>query len=803
MDPEITCLSKEQLAILNLTEGKHLVLAPPGTGKTELIAQRVLKAVTQDKTPENEIVCLTFTNRAARNMLERVEQRVPNSKVFISNIHSFGTQFLVKNQIIPQASSFIDEDDAEEIYKESCELIKNHPLRYTDFAKKALNYKIKIHGLKEYFRNINVHFSDYELNQLKTYENLKNESLLYDFDDILVLTLKNLINSEQQYQFGKFSIIQVDETQDLNEIQWNIVKFMQKPNANVVLFGDINQSIFGFTGARLELIEEFTKEYLLHSLSSNFRSDFEIINMLNTYLSCHFTNYKFNLQSQNFEKITTGSKYLKFYNWDNLDQEGQYFRIEQVINQLNCKVDQNAFLFYKNNDVENFYNLCGSYYNNVFKVSKYDLFKRGFVKDIFAFLNSIYRPFERVSWVRLLKIFGKFKTLKESRIFINNLFNNGILPADLMREDLDYTNELADFKNLLISGRLVFFDTETSGLDTQNDDIIQIAAVEIINGNIGSKFNVYINTEKDLSESSKIHHISNSFLKKNGMSITEGLLLFNNFVKGSPLVAHNLNFDKFMLINNLKRNNLFSEFNFPDKMFDTIDIIKRILPKLHSYKLSYLVNLLNINFKNTHNAIDDVNATIEVISSLKIKLFDVLKNSEDFILENMKKLKQFTENLAPYYDNVINNKQPVTFRKIIEDFVIFCKIEDPNINELNKLLNHMDSKTKPDVVMKLLSKNMNFYRRCKTSDLITENDKTIISTIHKAKGLEFDNVIIPDCCNILFPYRAYGNDEKKKLLYVAMSRAKKKLIITVAKNYDGNYTTKSPLLKPVENYFTD
>ncbi|HPN37058.1 MAG TPA: ATP-dependent helicase [Melioribacteraceae bacterium] len=803
MVPEIFNLSEEQKKILGLNTGKHLILAPPGTGKTELIAQRVLKAVSIDCFPESEIICLTFTNRAARNMLERVKQRVPNSKVFISNLHGFGTQFLIKNQIIPSASSFIDDEDSEELYKEACNIINSNSYRFNDFSKKAFRYKLKLHGLTEYFRKVDVNFSFYELNQIEAYEKLKEESLLYDYDDILVLTLKHLVNYKDEYKFGKFSIIQVDETQDLSEIQWNIVKHIQRTNANVVLFGDIYQSIFGFNGANLELVENFTKEYKRHKLTSNFRSDLEIINMLNEYLEWYFTDKKHSLPIQNFSKDTSNSTNLKFFDWNNLNQEDQYYELKKVLIKYNIKNEQTAFLFYKNDDVESFNDIWQYIYGNVFKVSKYDLFRRGFVKDIFAFLNSIYRPFERISWVRLIKIFGKFKTLKEARIFINSLLNNGILPVDLMKEDLEYTSELTEFKTLLNSGRLIFFDTETSGLDTFNDDIIQISAIEVINGEICSKFNVYIETNKDLTESSKINNISNNFLKKNAVPASEGLMLFNNFVKGDPLVAHNLNFDKSVLINNLKRNNLFNEFNFPLIWFDTIEIIKRILPKLHSYKLSYLIEFLKIDAENTHNAIDDIEATVKVIFTLKKLLSEILDSAEMFILDNMKKLKLFTLNYAPFYNKVKYNNLPVTYRNIIEDFINFSKMEDANLSELIKLLNHMDTKTKPDTISKLLSKHMNFYRRCKTSDLITENDKTIITTIHKAKGLEFDNVIIPDFNIYLFPHNNKDSEERKKLLYVAMSRAKKRLIITSANTYNHSPSIKSQLLKPVEHYFNN
>ena len=110
-----TQLSQEQQKIVDLESGQHLVLAPPGTGKTELLVHRIRKAI--QHIPHDQIACLTFTNRAAKNMVDRIRQEIGENDVFIGNIHSYSSKFLRKNNLIPQITSMMDEEDTDLLFK--------------------------------------------------------------------------------------------------------------------------------------------------------------------------------------------------------------------------------------------------------------------------------------------------------------------------------------------------------------------------------------------------------------------------------------------------------------------------------------------------------------------------------------------------------------------------------------------------------------------------------------------------------------------------------------------------------------
>ena len=108
-----------QQKVINISSGYNLVLAPPGCGKTAILAERVKNAVNQGVNPE-DMLCLTFTNRAARNMRSRMDSEEA-AKVFIGNVHRYCSKFLFDNELVPTSTSILDETDIYSIIQELCE----------------------------------------------------------------------------------------------------------------------------------------------------------------------------------------------------------------------------------------------------------------------------------------------------------------------------------------------------------------------------------------------------------------------------------------------------------------------------------------------------------------------------------------------------------------------------------------------------------------------------------------------------------------------------------------------------------
>jgi len=186
------------------------------------------------------MLCLTFTNRAAKSMRERIESKISSQNIFIGNIHKFCSHFLYSNKIISRFTALLDEEDSELLMREAKE--KNYfsddiklyeLLRLNSFLKqKKLNFPEE---LILPFNN-KFSFNNSIENICNTYEELKNESSLLDFDDLLILTYYNI--SKNDHHFKKYSWIQVDEVQDLNPLQFAIIELLSDNDAHKVYFGD-------------------------------------------------------------------------------------------------------------------------------------------------------------------------------------------------------------------------------------------------------------------------------------------------------------------------------------------------------------------------------------------------------------------------------------------------------------------------------------------------------------------------------------------------------------------------------------
>ncbi len=864
--------TEEQLKVVNLDKNQHLVLAPPGTGKTELLAQRLSNAVKKG-IDQKTMICLTFTNRAAKNMNDRVNNEIGEHDIFIGNIHSYCQSFLRKNNLIPDSTSLMDDEDVKllfvellkkesintEDFKEHIKLLKfNTYLKQEklNFPKSLMNcpdpkYElyselITLNPSKKEIESINIlkALGLKSIEDIKTklkenfqkiievcnnYEQIKKETNLIDFDDLLTLTynyfLKKVVNVNDK---PIYEWLQIDEVQDLNPLQWAIVnKISNRQKSHRVFFGDYEQAIFSFMGAKIEILDKVREESIVHELQRNFRSPQYLLDLYNKYAIAllnpkwqnkpkSINNFKREQNSLSFREIKIPHKFQKKRGWGNFEEivysSNPNEEIDWIIEKKLPKEpkDSTAILVHLNRSADLIAHKFDTKGMKYFKISGFDLFSRKVIKDLMAFLKIIIDNIDRNSWIRNFHLYGKIKTLKDSRVFINQLFNHGFRPLDFI-EKTDYQESyLDDFLDYFNNKRIIVFDTETTGLDTENDDIIQIAAIEIIKGKIGKSFEVFINTSKDLSASEKIHKISKSYLNDNAIDKMVALQSFIDFIGDDILIAHNLRYDLEILNSNLSRQGLQS-LSSKIKLYDSIEIAKRLYTNLPSYKLEYLLNELNIEGKNSHNALDDVKATVNLITHTIKKIDESKLARANFIADHKTILNNFKQNFSPLYEALSNDfSKELPISEVVSMIISYMQdhmnyIIKPNIyNEIDKLTKHMNSKCILDEVLISINKYIPEYVKYKESDLVLGNEKIMISTIHKAKGLEFENVIIPACTDDNYPSyfaKKEGEEaiiENARLLYVAMTRAKKRLLITSSTSNEKGYSTRpSRFLNPI------
>jgi DNA helicase-2/ATP-dependent DNA helicase PcrA len=813
-------LSDEQQKIVELSEGEHLVLAPPGTGKTELLARRVSLAL-QSGIPSGKMICLTFTNRAAKGMKERVDMTHPGSNVFIGNIHNLCINFLYGNKLIPRFMQLLDEEDQELLMIEAKESEKGTEERTVELIKLNNYLNQKKYGFSP---NIIIKPDAKYLSSpiakliCQRYEKLKKESWLLDFDDLLTQTYIHLSKdvTEKEYLYSGYTWMQVDEVQDLNPLQWEIIRSISEPDAHKVYFGDYEQAIFSFMGARLERLQAIEDRCTVHNLQKNFRSPSYLLKLYIDFAKAHLSP-KWKQEPVPEREVEPGKDCLLLAHVKKSNLQEYDFIADKLLPLCMKEPDkQTAIIVRFNQTADSIARVLSQRQIQYFKISGFDLFRRKPVKDIMAFLTVQLLDKDRLSWARMFEIFAKIESLKASRSFVNTLFDLGFAPADFLGTGVKNVSAFEDFAYTFNNQRMVVFDTETTGLDTKTEDIIQIAAIELINGKAGREFEIYLRTDKDLTESEKVHKISKSYLDEHGVDAKEGLLKFNEFVNGAPLLAHNLYYDWSILTANNKRRGIEDVVSFRQNNFDSLFLARRLYPALNSYRLTDLITSLEFEGYNTHNALDDVRATVNLLKRI---IPDVEKKNVErtkFLSENVKRLDNFRFGFMPLWQKCKEERNiPTTFPNMIRNFLEYMEqagfgsISSEDSLLLQRLLRHMDIKCGEMPQQELLKKYLPEYKLYKESDLILGEEQIVIITVHKAKGLEFENVIIPECVQDIYPSWSsktpQAREEDARLLYVALTRAKKRLYITThasAANKGGVFFRKpSPFLDCIQKYF--
>lgn len=293
MEFDVSKLNDAQKRAMEDTEGAVLVLAGAGSGKTRVLTHRVAYLVLEKKVSPYNILAITFTNKAAGEMKERLNTLLgEGNNVWISTFHSLCYTILRRNgDKLGYNSNFsiYDESDSARTVRKALKdlnldgsAIKDSALKYIGEAKnKGLSpeeYYNDIKGVAKYDKEI------YEI--YKRYEELLKANNAMDFDDLLHKT-KELFSSFpdvlEEYK-RRFRYIHVDEFQDTNGVQFDIVKMLAGRDGNLFVVGDDDQSIYGWRGAEVRNIIDFDKTYpnaKIHKLLENYRSTGKILDAAN------------------------------------------------------------------------------------------------------------------------------------------------------------------------------------------------------------------------------------------------------------------------------------------------------------------------------------------------------------------------------------------------------------------------------------------------------------------------------------------------------------------------------------------
>ncbi|MBO5363327.1 MAG: UvrD-helicase domain-containing protein [Clostridia bacterium] len=646
-----------------------------------------------------------------------------------------------------------------------------------------------------------------------------------DFDD-LILGADRLLSDEEtcrKYR-ERYSFIIIDEMQDTSRTEYGLLKKLFAGN-NVMMCGDFFQTIYGWRGsAPNEIISDFQTRFspTVYAFNENYRAtktltEASFAYLKNTYpkLLGRFCPEEIVARSEN-----VGGKILCF-GFDNYKEEAaqiyayaQKYR-PQSVGDLCIMARSNSYIAMMSQVFERLNAAQKKEEDKVrfFTVEKdHGFFKRACVKDVLAVLKLIVNPADSVSLERIAARYIRgvgARTLQELRA----LYPIGISACSFLDEN---TIRGIDPYQVLIDGaknkKIVVYDTETTGLDLEKDEMVQLSAVRLgENGEIEETLDLMIEPTVSIGQGAyETHGFDLDYIRSHGgVSAKEVLERFSAFAKGCVLVGHNsLRFDAPLIRRQMKEQGLPPLGVMGE--YDTLAMAKLFLPALPDYKLSTLCAHYGVVNEAAHNALGDITATAKV-------LFRMIAEN---VIPTAERRKAVVEKFAPKFEKFF-----IFYRQNI-DMTESGRVAElvPTVIERMGLVKRYDSEGDREALRDLADTlsvasvyDGEAFLASFLSDaalagsqmdvLLKKLQKIPVITVHQAKGCEFSTVILAGVSERFFPSSLSKGtpqeEEEKKVFYVAITRAKERLIMTrVTKDFHtGERIPVSPYFRAIPSRY--
>ena len=633
---------------------------------------------------------------------------------------------------------------------------------------------------------------------MSEYSAALKESNYLDYDDLIIETARCLGNNEtQHYWRGKYKYIIIDEMQDTSMMEFHALSPLFEGN-KVMMCGDFFQTIYEWRGSQPEsVLGEYihkynAKTYMFHE---NYRATTTLARasfgyLKNTYpqligqycptnLEIHSTERGEMIEHRVFGSSTDEASFIYDYLVANMPEDpttvcvmarsNKYIsQLADAFDMLNSRRKNAALSFFTVERNQAFY-------------------KTASVKDLLAFLRILINKTDNISMERIAVGFinnvGK-RTVEQ----IHSYNNIGVSLNAFLNSD---TYEFGDCYERLIDAfwesNIVVYDTETTGLDLSKDQVIQIAAVRFNSqGKVIATFNRIVVPTVEISPGARstIPFDVDKEIREKGIPAEIAYKEFTAFVKGAVLVGHNsCNYDAQLIGRQLK------DLGLPpidiECEFDTLSIAKQFYPKLSNYKLSTLCSHLGVINQDAHNALGDVLATGEVLfRMLQERIIPTHDQRAEILQKYARKFEPFFEFTCHIEKKLDNNDLSGLFRTIVDT----CHLETIRktsaskraIQDIMRMVDGIEVDDATEFVKEFVANAA--LSGSQLDGLIKKLKQIPIISVHQSKGCEFNTVIIAGCDSFNFPsFAAVRNgqaSEEERVFYVAISRAKKRLIIT-------------------------
>ena len=400
-------LNKEQIEAVKTIDGPVLVMAGAGSGKTKVLTTRIAYLI-EEGIPSYNILAITFTNKAAAEMRDRVSNLIGDVSSFIGTFHSLGVRIIRENHDIlglPNNFTIIDSDDTNTIIKKLLKEMNLDSKQYSpSYVRNRISF-IKNQMLTdgELDRLFNTPMDKVVVEVYHRYNNKLKTSASVDFDDLLLLPV-NLFKERKdilEYYQDKYRYILIDEYQDTNPVQYKLSVMLSNKYKNIFVVGDMNQSIYAFRQADFRNISNFEKDFKgakVIKLEHNYRSTNNILSAANEVIKHNTERKDLKLFSDNGDGVKI--KYMRSYD--------EKHEIALVIDEIKHLLSEG----YKNEDIAILYrtNAQSRAIEDVFLAKgipykvfgSYYFYNRKEIKDLISYLRLIYNPHDEISLRRVI-----------------------------------------------------------------------------------------------------------------------------------------------------------------------------------------------------------------------------------------------------------------------------------------------------------------------------------------------------------------------------------------------------------------
>lgn len=455
-------LNSQQLSAVVNIKGPVLVIAGAGSGKTRVIVHRLSYLLENGINPQ-DILLLTFTRKAAKEMLSRINELLQDSRS--SNITG-GTFHAFSNFILRKYANFIgispkftiidasDSNDTIDLIRSELKFHKNKKAflkkrRLQEIISSARNRNISIKEVIENdFSGLIKYIQDVEL-IYSAYTQYKKSCNIFDYDDLMEVLRDHLRDNKvfRQRVRQQFKYVMVDEFQDTNVVQKEIVDLISWKHKNLMVVGDDAQSIYSFRGANFENILRFPETYpecIIIKIEQNYRSNQTILNFTNSIIANAKIGYKKSLFSEN-----NNEHYPIIRKLENQEQEA-IFIVDKILELRERGIPLKDIAILNRADWHNRYIQAELMKRNIdyVVIGGIRFYERRHVKDIICYLRVIQNPTDAVAWHRILKHIEGVGEVTAGQI-IRNILNkeDGIVFQNF--EKRKFFNKLNELGNLL------------------------------------------------------------------------------------------------------------------------------------------------------------------------------------------------------------------------------------------------------------------------------------------------------------------------------------------------------------------